>query len=79
MQGLGGLMGHPAVECVCVGVIGFERSCGEGAVFPWDGHDADGKCKRCLGKSTGMVLEGAGGGEGPPSDAWGDPGSTGGV
>lgn len=37
-------------------IVGFERSHGEEAVFPRDGHDADGRCKKYLG----MVLEGAG-------------------
>lgn len=37
-------------------IVGFECSHGEEAVFPRDGDDADGRCKKYLG----MVLEGAG-------------------
>lgn len=40
------------------GIIGFECSRGEGAVFCRDGRDADGRCKQYLGgKSMGTVLE----------------------
>lgn len=34
------------------GIIGFEFSCGEEAVFLRDGRDADGMCKKDLGEKA---------------------------